>query len=67
MSAFPDKPDLLTRITDPHYNGMKKIDDAISYIDSIPDVENILIPILRCDFTEETERPVYRTLRIKGL
>lgn len=39
----------------------------LSLVNSVDDVEAILIPFLECILTDETNRPVYRPLRDKVL
>lgn len=67
MESFDCKADLLAQLQDSRYSGSKRIGDVLSFINSIDDTEKLLIPLLDHMMTEETSRPVYRSLRDKTL
>lgn len=67
MDTFDSKAELLQKLHDKRENGTKRIGDVLSFINSIHDVQTLLIPLLRHVMNEETGRPVYLTLRNKIL
>jgi hypothetical protein len=67
METFDSKAELLAKLQDDREEGMRRVRDLLSFINSIHDVETLFIPLLRLVMTEETSRPVYRPLRDKML
>jgi len=61
METFKSKAELLAKLQDTREMGMKR--DVLSLINSVEHVETLFIPLLGHVMNEETQRPVYRTLR----
>jgi hypothetical protein len=67
MAKFEKKEDLLAQLTDNRFLGLSRIRDVLSYIETVQDLEQILIGMLDSVMVEETSRPIYRTVRNKVL
>ena len=63
MDTYDSKAELLGVLQNNQDNGMARVRDMLSFINSAQDVETLLIGFLRHVFTEETSRPNYRPLR----
>jgi len=67
METFDSKMELLSKLEDPRNMGMQRIRDVLSWVNSLSDVEMLLVPMLQHIMDDETARPLYRPLRDKIL
>jgi AAA domain len=67
MKSFPSKAKLLSQLEDSRSYGLDRITDVLSFVNSVLDVREVLIPLLEQILNEETNRPLFRHVRNKVL
>lgn len=67
MDTFDDKASLLFSLTDPSTFGLKRIRDVLSFVGSLNDVEELVIPLLSHIMHAESGRPLNLEMRNKLL
>lgn len=67
MEGFDDQMQLLGKLDDRRDHGARRIREMLSYIESIGDLQGLLIRFLDLVVTEETSRPMFKPLRNKIL
>ncbi|GAX15209.1 hypothetical protein FisN_12Lh085 [Fistulifera solaris] len=67
MESFSSKAELMDKIEDRRDHGMKRIREMLSYLNSIEDVDQILVRILRLFLDKELDKPMYLPKRNKIL
>jgi AAA domain len=67
MATFDEKADLLLSLTDPTTFGLKRIRDILSFVGSIHNVQDLVIPLLQHIMHAECARPLNLEMRNKIL
>lgn len=62
MNSYENKAELLTILDDKRDLGLKRINDCLSMLDNIVDVDSILVPIILNVVNDSTRRPLYRRM-----
>lgn len=67
IESFQSKAELLSRLEDRRYYGLRRIRDLLSFVNSTDDIKRLVVPLLKHFITDETARPMYVPLRNKVL
>jgi len=67
MGSFESKAELLSKLEDKRNHGLQRVRQVLSFVNSLADIETLLLPLLKHIMTEETARPMMAPLRNKVL
>jgi hypothetical protein len=65
MVSFSSKAELLSHLDNNRFNGPKRLQEAIMFIENEQGVNDILVPIISCITDIEISRPLYKRARIR--
>jgi len=67
MQASDSLPRVLGEILDERKPGIRRIQEVLSFTETINDITDLLVPLLRCGINTEMDKPLYRGLRLRYL
>eukprot|EP00536_Pseudo-nitzschia_multiseries_P007577 jgi/Psemu1/195979/e_gw1.180.79.1 len=67
MEDFDSKSKLLNLMTDERKTGARRIEEILSFVEDILDVEDLLVPLLLHGINQQTSKPLFRAMREKYL
>ena len=67
MGSFESKAELLSKLEDRRFHGLRRIRDLLSFVNSVDDIKLLFVPLFKNFITDETARPMYISLRNKVL
>ena len=67
MQASESMPRLLADLMDDRKPGTRRLEEVLSFCESVDDITDLLVPLLRCAINPEMNNPLNRGLRLRYL